>query len=345
MARKKSKIYVWVQEQQTAKDIESVKNKVSQRRGEEEICDAETANTTLNKKLQIDKSRAESLGDAVVAMSDDDDSSSVSSVAKTAKKENKAASDNDDSDDSDSSDSDSSSDSDASSAAAKKTKKDGGKDVPAEQPTPTKKTLAAGKAKGGKRAQAVRPLITLDEVPSSTSDPQILWDVEKCFRVAVDDKLKSFVVMSPQGDTNRADLLLKEVEPFKKRPSVQKLPLDKVAAEARNAAETLESWKARAAAWKIDDATDKMELTSEKEQLQSDFEKFDKAMEKLKTYVQTVDQLKIDEKIEADQAKDRMQSLSGSMYCHLRNQGLPAGIAKAILLLSIVDTTLVFCSV
>ena len=342
MARKKSKIYVWVQEQQTAKDIESVKNKVSQRRGEEEICDAETANTTLNKKLQIDKSRAESLGDAVVAMSDDDDSSSVSSVAKTAKKENKAASDNDDSDDSDSSDSDSSSDSDASSAAAKKTKKDG-KDVPAEQPT--KKTLAAGKAKGGKRAQAVRPLITLDEVPSSTSDPQVLWDVEKCFRVAVDDKLKSFVVMSPQGDTNRAELLLKEVEPFKKRPSVQKLPLDKVAAEARMAAETLESWKTRAAAWKIDEATDKMELTAEKEQLQSDFEKFDKAMEKLKTYVQTVDQLKIDEKIEADQAKDRMQSLSGSMYCHLRNQGLPAGIAKAILLLSIVDTTLVFCSV
>ena len=249
------------------------------------------------------------------ASSDEEDKKS-SKKSKKDEKDSCSPSDSDDSSDDDSSRSSSISES----MPSKKPKK-------ANAPMVVGKKVGKAAAKSSRKTVA-RPMITLDEVPSSTSDPQIFWDAEKWFKLAVGDKLKSYTVMSPQGDTTKADLLLKEAEPFQSEDSVKKLPLVKVAQQAKDVAAALESWKPRVASWKIDEGSDRIELLGEKTQLLADFSSFDQAMAKLQLYFETIEQLKTDKKTVQNEEKDRCRTLTESVYCSLRNQGLPAGIGK-----------------
>ena len=173
----------------------------------------------------------------------------------------------------------------------------------------------------------MRPPITLEEIPQcQIVDPQVLWDCEKCFKTAVKDKLGAYIILSPQGDTNKADLLLLELAPYMNEPSVKKLPVQRVVDEMKAAAEQLELWKARAHAWTI--GKDGLELKGEKEQLETDFDAFDKCLGRLSTYEDTLEQLKRDSKKTEDDADSRKKTLENKCYLSLRNQGLPAGIGK-----------------
>ena len=208
--------------------------------------------------------------------------------------------------------------------------------------TPRKSGKAAaddGKGEDGKlKAKAVakkrhkepaRALITLDDIPESAiQDPQVLWDCEKCFKMAVSDKLTSYYILSPQGDSNKADVLEQEMKPFMSDPSVAKMPVASVCAKLKSAALKLEQWKAKATAWKID-GDDGVVLTQEKTDFLLDFSEYDKCLSNWETYDRTLRQLKQDHKQSLDTAKDRRRELETKVYCGLRNQGLPPAIGKA----------------
>ena len=208
--------------------------------------------------------------------------------------------------------------------------------------TPRKSGKAAaddGKGEDGKlKAKAVakkrhkepaRALITLDDIPESAiQDPQVLWDCEKCFKMAVSDKLTSYYILSPQGGSNKADVLEQEMKPFMSDPSVAKMPVASVCGKLKSAALKLEQWKAKAIAWKID-GDNGVVLTQEKTDFLMDFAEFDKCLSNWQTYDRTLRQLKQDHKQSLDTAKDRRRELETKVYCGLRNQDLPPAIGKA----------------
>ena len=110
----------------------------------------------------------------------------------------------------DSDSSDSSSDESSSSSNSSHDDKD-------KEPKPqevTAKAKAKTPSMRGKKVQ-VRPLITLDDIPTGIiEDPQVLWDCEKCFKTSANDKLSAYYILSPQGDSNKADVLQAELAPF-----------------------------------------------------------------------------------------------------------------------------------
>ena len=239
------------------------------------------------------------------------------SKEKKAKKDKDSDSDSSssksDSDDSDSDDDDEDDDGETPAKAAKFAKSAGKGVQPKKKP----------KAKA--TPTSARPLLALDELPATVDHPCIMWDVERSFKAAISDKLASFVVKPPQGDSNVADILEAGLQQHEGKEAIKKLPYKKVCGEMKAAANVLEKWGSeRIKGWDIES----IDIAVEKEALDRDFLHYDKCLKSLQRYQETLAQENLDIKSDAQKEKHAKNELESKIYTHLRNQGLPAAIAK-----------------
>ena len=218
---------------------------------------------------------------------------------------------------------DSSSSGGSSSDEPDKKKKKG--EAAAAAPDPKAKAKALPKSKRQKRE--TRPLLTFDDVPAEVYDPLVLWDVQRTFTVAVQDKMASFVVSSPTGDEDDASLLEKGFEEHQEDERVMKLPWQQVVKDMKFQAAELKKWLNRINNWQLHK---NLETKPERECLEQTFAAFDKAMEQVKRYELTLDTFTTEKKDHGQALKDKRKGVVDRVFFAMRMHNVPAGIAKVM---------------
>ena len=192
---------------------------------------------------------------------------------------------------------------------------------------PDAKAKAKALPKSKRQKRETRPLLTFDDVPAEVYDPLVLWDVQRTFTVAVQDKMASFVVSSPTGDEDVASLLEKGFEEHQEDERVMKLPWQQVVKDMKFQAAELKKWLNRINNWQLHK---NLETKPERECLEQTFAAFDKAMEQVKRYELTLDTFNSEKKDQGQALKDKRKGVVDRVFFAMRMHNVPAGIAKVM---------------